>query len=72
MNPDARSEDPPPEIEAAFKEGLVTDYKEWKAIDAEEVRRGEVIGKERERMGWEDAHAFLAQSGPKSGARFIV
>ena len=61
MNPDPHPEDPPPEIEDALREGLVVDYEGWKAVDAEEVERGEVIGKERERMGWEEARAFLAR-----------
>jgi adrenodoxin-NADP+ reductase len=52
----------PPEIEVMLKEGLVTGYEDWKAVDTEEVRRGEAIGKERERMGWEEARTFLAQS----------
>lgn len=62
MNPNPHPEDAPPEIEAALKEGLVTDYKDWKAVDAAEVRRGAATGKERERMGWEEAHTFLTRS----------
>ena len=62
MNPNPHPEDPPPEIRDGLKEGLVTEYGDWKAVDAEEVRRGEVMGKERERMGWEEARMFLAQS----------
>jgi adrenodoxin-NADP+ reductase len=62
VNSNPHSEDPPPEIEYALKEGLVVDYEDWKAIDAEEINRGEAIGKERERMGWEEARTFLARS----------
>ena len=51
----------PSEVEEGLKEGRVTDFEDWKRIDAEEVRRGEATGKERERMGWEEARAFLAR-----------
>ena len=61
LNSSPNSDDPPLEIELGLKEGLVTSYEGWKAVDAEEVRRGEALGKERERMGWEDARAFLAE-----------
>ena len=56
------SEEPPQEVQTALKEGLVTDYADWKKIDEEEVRRGEAIGKERERMGWVEASKFLNKS----------
>ncbi|KAF8808847.1 ferredoxin/adrenodoxin reductase [Phlegmacium glaucopus] len=46
---------PPQEVLKALKEGLVTEYADWKKIDEEEVRRGGVIGKERERMSWFEA-----------------
>jgi adrenodoxin-NADP+ reductase len=62
MNSDPHLDGVPPEIEVTLKEGLVTGYEDWKAIDTEEVRRGEAIGKERERMGWEEARIFLVQS----------
>ena len=60
LNPGSHPEHPPQEIVDGLKTGLVTDYHDWKAIDTEEVRRGEVLGKERERMGWYEARAFLA------------
>ena len=53
-------EDAPEDIKQGIKDGLVTQYHDWNAIDAEEVRRGALIGKERERMGWEDASKFLS------------
>ena len=34
---------------------------DWKKVNAEEIRRGEEMGKERERMDWEEAHSFLAK-----------
>ncbi|KAJ7066563.1 ferredoxin adrenodoxin reductase [Mycena amicta] len=37
----------------------VTTYADWKRVDVEEVRRGAELGKERERMGWQEARAFL-------------
>ena len=52
-------EEPPLEVQRGLKEGLVTDYTDWKRIDEEEVRRGEVVGKERERMDWVEASKFL-------------
>ncbi|KAI9065705.1 FAD/NAD-P-binding domain-containing protein [Trametes sanguinea] len=55
----------PPEVEAGLRRGLVTDFADWKAVDAEEVRRGEALGKERERMVWEEAREFLAQVRPR-------
>ncbi|KAH9896009.1 FAD/NAD-P-binding domain-containing protein [Cubamyces lactineus] len=52
----------PPEVEQGWREGLVTDFSDWKAVDAEEIRRGEEQGgKERERMVWEEAREFLAK-----------
>lgn len=60
LNPDPHPEHPPQEIVDGLKDGLVTEYHDWKAIDAEEMRRGEALGKERERMGWEEARTFLA------------
>ena len=56
---EVESDAAPPEIEAAVETGEITTYKDWREVDAEEVRRGEAIGKERERMNWEEARAFL-------------
>ncbi|KAH9931735.1 FAD/NAD-P-binding domain-containing protein [Amylocystis lapponica] len=53
---------PPPAVEQGRQEGLVTDYEDWSAVSAEEVRRGEAMGKERERMGWEEARVLLSSS----------
>jgi len=40
-------------------------YEDWKKVDVEEVRRGgevgKEVGKERERMGWQEARALLAE-----------
>ncbi|KAG2119644.1 uncharacterized protein F5147DRAFT_742014 [Suillus discolor] len=52
----------PPEIVHGIKDGMVTQYDDWKVIDAEEVRRGGALGKERERMGWDEALSFIALS----------
>ncbi|KAF8808844.1 hypothetical protein BYT27DRAFT_7337546 [Phlegmacium glaucopus] len=52
-------EEPPQEVLKALKERLVTEYADWKKIGEVEVRRGEGIGKERERMGWFEASKFL-------------
>ena len=51
----------PPEVDAGLKEGRVTEFEDWKKVNAEEIRRGEAMGKERERMDWEEAHSFLAK-----------
>ena len=52
----------PPEVEAGLQEGRVTDFEDWKKIDAEEIRRGSETGKERERMvSWDEARNFLAE-----------
>lgn len=56
---DPHPDDPPPEISKGLKDGLVTDYRRWKAIDEEEMRRGKTAGKERERMDWDGARSFL-------------
>ncbi|KAF7791999.1 hypothetical protein EIP86_003026 [Pleurotus ostreatoroseus] len=52
-------EDAPPEIQEAVRAGTVTTYSDWREIDAEEVRRGEEVGKERERMNWDEVQTFL-------------
>jgi adrenodoxin-NADP+ reductase len=53
---------PPALVGEALARGDVVTYKDWKTVDAEEVRRGAALGKERERMDWEDARTFLASS----------
>jgi adrenodoxin-NADP+ reductase len=47
----------PPEITGSEKR-IVT-YADWKRIDAEEIRRGEAVNKERERMTWLEVENFL-------------
>lgn len=54
----------PSEIVHGIKDGMVTQYDDWKVIDAEEVRRGEALGKERERMSWEEALSFISRVRP--------
>lgn len=48
--------------EVATKVGRrVIGYEDWKKINEEEVRRGQLIGKEKERMlEWEEVDSFLA------------
>ncbi|KAG6372323.1 hypothetical protein JVT61DRAFT_7763 [Boletus reticuloceps] len=55
-------EDPPEEIKQGIMDGLVTQYHDWNLVDSEEVRRGALLGKERERMCWDDARNFLSLS----------
>ncbi|KAG2059160.1 FAD/NAD(P)-binding domain-containing protein [Suillus hirtellus] len=52
----------PAEIVHGIKDGMVTQYDDWKVIDAEEVRRGGALGKERERIGWDEASSFIARA----------
>jgi adrenodoxin-NADP+ reductase len=63
MATSSTSLDPPAEILEGVKQGTICTYEQWKKVDAEEVRRGEKAGKERERMtSWEQARAWLAQA----------
>ncbi|KAF7309835.1 NADPH:adrenodoxin oxidoreductase, mitochondrial [Mycena indigotica] len=57
MNPEPSDDRPPEVIQTANR--IVTSYADWKRVDAEEVRRGQQQGKERERMTWSEARAFL-------------
>ncbi|KAJ7695020.1 FAD/NAD-P-binding domain-containing protein [Mycena rosella] len=59
MNPAPADDQPPPLVHDACAAGRVVQYADWKRVDAEEVRRGAALGKERERMRWEEAEAFL-------------
>ncbi|KAF7761232.1 hypothetical protein Agabi119p4_10641 [Agaricus bisporus var. burnettii] len=59
LNPNPELDSIPKEVDEGIKDGAITLYEDWKKVDAEEVRRGQEIGKERERMGWEDAERFL-------------
>ncbi|KAJ7155375.1 hypothetical protein C8R43DRAFT_999564 [Mycena crocata] len=59
MNPAPSDDLPPTAVRAA---GRVVSYEDWKRVDAEEIRRGEALNKERERMGWEQAAAFLGNT----------
>ncbi|KAJ3998851.1 ferredoxin adrenodoxin reductase [Lentinula boryana] len=56
---------PPPEIMKSLSspDSEITTYKDWLAIDAEEVRRASTEGKERERMDWKEAKRFLYDKG---------
>ena len=62
VSDDVDPESVPKEIEQGVKERRVVQYDQWKKIDAEEVRRGEEMGKERERMGWDEAREFLTSA----------
>lgn len=59
LNPNPDLESVPEDILHAKKDRLVFDYADWRKVDAEEKRRGDAKGKERERMDWEGAHQFL-------------
>lgn len=62
LNPVPDMESVPNELVEALNGGLVTTYKDWKRIDIEEVKRGQWLSKERERMNWDEAHALLSRS----------
>jgi adrenodoxin-NADP+ reductase len=66
LNPRPDLDALPAEIIRGIRDGMVTQYNDWKVIGAEEVRRGESLGKERERMGWEEAQSFLTLSRERS------
>ena len=55
VNEDPQKESIPEEVERGLKEGIVVQYEDWKTIDLEERFRGSITGKERERLGWEEA-----------------
>jgi hypothetical protein len=46
-------------IEPSSSSPFVVTYQDWKRIDEEEIRRGAELGKERERMTWEEVVKFL-------------
>jgi len=55
------SDEAPAEVLTGLKEGEVTDYEDWRLVDAEEIRRGTLSEKERERMSWNEARSFLRE-----------
>jgi adrenodoxin-NADP+ reductase len=59
LNPEPPLEDIPTEVKQGIKQRNVVQYGDWKKIDDEEIRRGEVLGKERERMLWDQAKNFV-------------
>lgn len=61
LNPTPDLDGVPREVEEGIKDSSVTTYEDWKKIDEEEVRRGHAVGKERERMCWDEARKFLEQ-----------
>lgn len=57
----SRLDELPAEVVDGLNDGSVMTHEDWKVIDEEEVRRGEESGgKERERMDWEEARAFVS------------
>ena len=62
VSDDVDLESVPKAVEQAVKEKRVVEYDQWKKLDAEEIRRGAERGKERERMGWDEAHEFLTSA----------
>jgi adrenodoxin-NADP+ reductase len=58
----------PEEVERGLKDGTVVTYEDWRRVDEEERRRGELAGKERERMRWAEVRAFLGR-GQDAGVK---
>ncbi|KAI0067433.1 FAD/NAD(P)-binding domain-containing protein [Artomyces pyxidatus] len=52
----------PNEVEAGIRDCRIMDYEQWKVVDVEEIRRGQLNGKERERMDWYEARKVLDQA----------
>ncbi|KAK7025265.1 mitochondrial NADPH:adrenodoxin oxidoreductase [Favolaschia claudopus] len=59
MNLTPTDDEPPSLVGEACAARRIITYADWKRVDQEEIRRGELLGKERERMDWEAARAFL-------------
>ncbi|KAK6992274.1 mitochondrial NADPH:adrenodoxin oxidoreductase [Favolaschia claudopus] len=59
MNLTPTDDEPPSLVGEACAARRIITYADWKRVDQEEIRRGELLGKERERMDWEAAQAFL-------------
>ena len=53
----------PEEVEEGVRARRVVQYDQWKKIDEAEVWCGGEVAKERERMGWEEAHELLTSDG---------
>lgn len=62
LNPDAPLDTIPAEVQEGIEAKHVVQYPDWKRIDGEEIRRGGAMGKERERMVWEDAKTMVGPS----------
>jgi adrenodoxin-NADP+ reductase len=65
-------EEAPGDIEEAVKQGQITTYGDWRAVDAEEVRRGQETGKERERMEWPQARDYLQEFKAAQSKAFMA
>ena len=52
----------PREVEEGVRANRVVQYEQWKEIDEAEARGGEEVGKERERMDWEEAQQVLTSA----------
>lgn len=61
LNPNPDLESIPVEVQEGIDAGHVVQYPDWKRIDEEEIRRGQVLGKERERMHWDEASQLISR-----------
>lgn len=69
---DVDNDGPPEEIVRGVSEGEITTYEDWRAVDAEEIRRGEEVGKERERMAWDEAKEIARGARAKAASTFTT
>ncbi len=59
MNPSSLPDSLPPEIVHGLEGRNIVEFEDWKKVDEEETKRGQAIGKDRERMVWEEAKRYL-------------
>ena len=52
----------PEEVKHGLESSRVITHDAWKRIDEEEVRRGTALGKERDRMDWDDVVRYLQKT----------
>ncbi|KAF8344408.1 hypothetical protein F5887DRAFT_1062083 [Amanita rubescens] len=59
MNPSSLPDSLPLEIAHGLEGRNIVGFEDWKKVDEEETKRGQAIGKDRERMGWEEVKSYL-------------
>ena len=59
MNPSSLPDSLPLEITHGLEGRNIVGFEDWKKVDEEETKRGQAIGKDRERMAWEEVKSYL-------------